>query len=341
MRRRVFLGVCGGALALAPRAVRASGGLDIGDPVATHAMRVLLADDDGRTRPQTIDDSRFAWNGRSYRGQVQFVPLPNGRTGIVNVVPLDAYLYGVVTKEVGAGWPRAALEAQAIVARTYALGKLRPDRPYDVVASSSDQVYGGIEGETVEARDAVDATAGTAVTYRNAPAQVAFSSCCGGHSESSADAWGGAFAYLNGVVDPYCADSPEYRWHREIAYDVAAHALGRQLAGIGDLARVDLRDPDASGRPRTVALVGTSGESTLKTSAFRSALGASSVRSTFLRSVNVVREGSAPGTVAIDGNGNGHGVGMCQWGARGLAAIGADAAAIVAFYFPTTVLGSA
>lgn len=336
MRRRAFLAAGSAALcALAPGAADATGGVDVGEERVAHEMRVLLAA--GTFAPAVpVDAWHFAWNGASYRGGAENVMLADGRTGLVNTVPLDAYLYGVVSREVSASWPRGAQETQAIVARTYALGKLRPAQAYDVVASESDQRYGGIVAETVEGRAAVDATAGKIVTYLAAPARVAYGSCCGGHSADAASVWGTSFPYLRGVADPNCAGTPEYRWQLDLAPSTLAAALGATFAAIGGLQSAALRDLDDSGRPREIALTGSAGSLAVTTRAFRDALGTGVVRSTFLLAASV-----RGGGLHLDGAGRGHGVGLCQWGARVLGAGGWSAADIVAFYFPGTALGEA
>jgi stage II sporulation protein D len=330
-RSRFLLGaVLSGAM---PRAARATGGLDVGGPVALHQMRVLLGSA-GVPAPRPLDEWHFAWNGRTYRGSASFEPLGDGQTGLVNTLPLDAYLYGVVSSEVAAAWPLAAQQAQAIVARTYALGKLRPERPYDVTGSDSDQHYGGIEAETVEGRSAVDQTGGLIVTYGGLPAQVAYSSCCGGRTVASADIWGHVFPYLISQDDPHCAGTPEYSWFADVAFENVRRACGPDFAELGSLERVELRDVDGSRRPRTLRLVGERSSCELQTQRFRMQAGPALVRSTFLRAVNL-----EPAGLGVAGSGRGHGVGMCQWGARAMGAQGAGAREIVAFYFPGTAFG--
>ncbi len=341
MKRSAFVAAATAAWITSGARARATGGLDVDQPVTPHEMRVLLASASGvAPAVEILDGYSFRYEGRAYRGRAQTALLPDGRMGLIDAVPLDAYLYSVVNKELSARWPAAALQAQAIVARTYALTKRRPDHPYDVVAGQSDQVYGGFDAESVEARAAVDATGGTIVAFGPAPAKVAFGSCCGGHTADAQRVWGSALPYLRGVADPYCAAAPEFHWERDLPYDALQRAFGAQLASAGDLQRVDLRDVDDSGRPSTVALVGARSTVEMKATAFRLALGTSLVRSTMLKDVRLER-GVDGGTVVITGSGNGHGVGLCQWGAHGMADAGADAATILRFYFPETALARA
>jgi stage II sporulation protein D len=341
VRRAIFLATAA-AWAGATRWARATGGRDADAPVAAHEMRVLLASDPVRPPEATpIDAYQFRFGGRTYRGRFETAALADGRIGLIDVVPLDAYVYGVVSKEVSAAWPRAALETQAIVARTYALTRQKPNRPYDVVAGDADQVYGGVDSESVEGRDAVDATGGMVVTYDGAPARLAFGSCCGGHTADAASLWGGEIPYLRGVADPHCTIAPEFHWRRDVPYDECVRALGSAAGDAGPLVRIELRDVDQTGRPLRVALVGARSTIELKATAFRTALGTAVVRSTLLQSVDIERDGSTPSTVSIAGAGYGHGVGLCQWGARAMAQEGADAARILQFYFPQTALGRA
>jgi stage II sporulation protein D len=316
-----------------PCAARATGGLDVGGPVALHQMRVLLANGSAPA-PQPVDHWHFSWSGRSYRGSAGFEPLGDGETGLINTLPLDAYLYGVVSSEVAAAWPAAAQQAQAIVARTFALGKLRPERAYDVTAGDGDQHYGGIEAETVEGRSAVDETAGLIITYDGRPAQATYSSCCGGRTVASADAWHNSFPYLLSQDDPHCAGTPEYSWLADVPLESARRACGPDFAQIGTLERVELHDVDGSRRPRTLVFIGERASCELDTQRFRMQVGASLVRSTFLHAVDLDAAG-----LVVAGSGRGHGVGMCQWGARMMGAQGAGAREIVAFYFPGTSFG--
>ncbi len=325
------------ALTLRPPAALATGGLDVTDGEGDHQVRVLLAA--GSYPPaQPIDSWHFAWNGRTYRGTFTSVTLPDGKSALLNVLPLDAYLYGVLSKEVSPAWAPASQQAQAIVSRTYVLMKLRPQKPYDVSSGDADQNYGGIESETVEGRAAVDATASTIVSYNALPAHVAYSSCCGGRTADAGDVWNTPYPYLPSVVDTNCAVAPNFNWQVEVPMHAVEDALRREIAGCGNVHDVQLRVDAAGARPRSIAFVGDASTIETPMQSFRTAVGAGVVRSTFVRNA-VLSGGSA--SLALSGTGYGHGVGLCQWGARVLGQTGASAQDIVAFYFPGTSLGRA
>lgn len=310
--------------------------MDVGDEVAaSHQVRVLLSRG-GYATPQTLDAWHFAWNGRTYRGAYGTVALADGRSALVNTLPLDAYLYGVLSKEVGASWAPSAQQAQAIVARTYALLKLRPEKAYDVTPGDADQNYGGIESETVEGRAAVDATAGVIVTYDGLPAHVTYSSCCGGRTADAGDVWDTPYPYLRSIVDPNCANAPNYAWQADVSVAVVEGALGKQLASCGPVRAVSLRADDPAARPRAIEFLGTSSTFEAPVARFRTSVSPTIVRSTYLRAAALAPDGK---TISLSGTGRGHGVGLCQWGTRFLGQGGMSPEDIVAFYFPGIAFG--
>jgi stage II sporulation protein D len=291
------------------------------------ALRVLL----GQGEAVPVSATTFSYDGRLYRGSF-------ARSGgqIVNLVDLEAYLYSVVSREMPSSWPAAALQAQAICARTYVLQRSDPRRFYDLVPSELDQRYDGIDGETPNGNAAVDATAGSVLSYVGAFAQVAYSSCCGGHTESSSDAWGNAAVpYLGGVVCASCFESPNYRWSRSLGLATIASALSASLPPASRLEDVRISARDASGRARAFELITDGGSAIVGGGAFRRAVGPRVLPSLLLTNLQRMPDGSA---LAVEGGGLGHGVGLCQWGARGMALAGSAAALIVEFYFPGTVL---
>jgi stage II sporulation protein D len=294
------------------------------------ALRVLL----GRGQVQTIDAQTFLYEGRRYRGTAAVL---TGTGQVVSSVPVEQYLYSVVSREMPRSWPAESLQAQAILARTYVLQRSNPNRDYDLTPSEADQVYTGIDAEAPQTTAAVDATAGQALRFGSGFASIAYSSCCGGHTESSADAWGGKpLPYLSGVACDYCKDSSRYRWTQTVGAGALRNALGNQAAAVGDLQTITLDAPDSSGRAGFWTFAGTAGSARVKASDVRRLVGSRVLPSLLVNSVQLQPSGDA----LVQGAGLGHGVGFCQWGARGLAKTGANAAAILAFYFPGTTIGS-
>jgi stage II sporulation protein D len=295
----------------------ATGGLDIWDPP------------DANLPPASPPPA-----SRPPGGTIVRVQLADG-----SIAPLDVekYLYGVVPLESPPNWPAAALQAQAIVARTYALQRRTLSRPYDLVATDSDQRYGGPPAEHPLTTAAVDATRGQTLAYLGGPASVFYSACCGGHSADADAMWGRAgIPYLRGVDDPYCTAAPDYRWSRSLPLDRARVALADKFSGTPFV--VQLNDPDSSGRPQTVTFRSDGGVAlALSVTEVRRRFGADTVRSLWLRQISFDRTQAVP-LVVIEGSGRGHGVGLCQWGARGMALAGAGPGAILAHFFPGTAV---
>jgi stage II sporulation protein D len=324
--RRTFLAAAAAAAAM-PRRAAAQEEFDPAVTSSAPELRVLL----GAGTAVTLAGGGFSFNGRTYRGT--FDVAPDG--SVVNTLKLEEYLYSVVPREMTSSWPAAALQTQAICARTYVLQRSNPRRTYDLVPSEIDQVYGGVESETPAARDAVAATDGMVLRYGPQFAQVMYSSCCGGRTESASDAWGGPpIAYLDGVVCTTCTQSPYYRWTRAITFDQVARAFATELLSLGPLHGLAIDGTDASGRARAFSLVAQQGSTQVKATAFRLRVGVRTMPSLLVTRVG--QPDAASPTVAIEGGGLGHGVGLCQWGARGLALQGASYRDILRSYFPGT-----
>jgi stage II sporulation protein D len=334
VRRAAFLSAAACVVASVAQPIRTTAatlGDDDTDPAVSapsQALRVLL----GPGKAQSASEG-FTFNGRLYRGSFRQTP-----DGVVSTVLLEEYLYSVVPREMESSWPREALETQAVCARTFVLQRSDPQRGYDVVPSELYQVYGGVESETPAARTAVDATRGLVVSYNGRYAQIAYSSCCGGHTEASTDAWGGMpIPYLGGVVCPYCTAAPNYRWQRELDLSSVESAFTNECAPYGALRELRVGDVDPSGRARTIELRCERGSVFVKGTLFRLRIGARALPSLLVTSVTPA---DVPQNVQIAGGGLGHGVGLCQWGARGMAQQRSTHRDILRFYFPGTDLTS-
>jgi len=171
-----------------------------------------------------------SFGGRAYRGTLT-TTTGGGRLETINTVPIESYLRGVVAWEMPSSWAVAALDAQAIASRSYALASRKPSNSFDVYADTRSQAYGGVAAEAARTDAAVSATTGQAVTYHGEIVPAFFFSSSGGHTESIQDAWGGpAIPYLVGVPDPYDAISPMDPWPSPPTFTAAQ--LG-QILGLG------------------------------------------------------------------------------------------------------------
>lgn len=275
-------------------------------------------------------DFPLSVDGRAYRGSAILQTDVDGSLDVIDVVDLEQYLYSVVGSEIEPDWPAAALRAQAIVARTYAVAHLgtRDWLGYDLRAGEQDQAYAGMDAEAPSVIAAVDATRGSVLVYGADLVHAYYSSCDGGYT-SAGDALGDPQPYLTAVHDPYCTTSPDEHWENVVPMSDFRAAFAQRYADIGPIRRVRLGPQDASGRLQTVTVVGTKGTLTIPATVFRRLAGWHVVRSTRIVAVDVSRA-----AIRVAGSGFGHGVGMAQWGARAMADAGRSTHDILAFYYP-------
>lgn len=268
---------------------------------------------------------------RWYRGRVLVVPSGQGVTAI-NYVDLEQYLYSVVGSEMPASWPQEALQAQAVAARSYALNHqakaARAGRAYDMGGTQSWQVYRGLSGEATSTIAAVEATAGQVLTYGGQVIEAVFHSSSGGHTENSEDVWSSAVPYLKGVQD-FDHDAPVYTWQAAFSFD----DVSAKFSGLGRLRHIEVSARSGHGRARQILLTGDSGTQSVSGNDLRRALGLRSTK--FEVSVN-----AASGSVVFNGSGFGHGIGLSQWGARGMALQGKTYAQILGHYYQGTSLST-
>lgn len=297
-------------------------------------------------------------DGKLYRGVAELLPGSGGLT-VVNRVGVEAYLQGVVSAEMGrrASIEEAAIRAQAVVSRTYALRNLGRWREhgFDVSGTVADQVYGGLTIETAEGRAAVADTRGQVLTYNGALIEAFFYSTCGGRTADGAEVFhGAARPYLRSVADQadngfvYCSISPRYRWHEEWTTEALLVTIQRNLppvAGIrsDQISRVtDVRVAQRTASGRVDQLEFGLGGPVIRVNgaAIRQVLRPPSGELLRSNAFTLVAssEGGVVTRLTVDGMGSGHGVGFCQWGAVGRARAGQGFEQILKAYFPGTTL---
>jgi stage II sporulation protein D len=301
--------------------------------------------------------------GKPYRGDLALSGNDTG-VAVVNVVKIDDYVRGVVPLEIGtkAETDSAAVQAQAVTARSYAYIHLSSDpfRVYDVTSGVLDQVYGGVEVETPVASEAVESTRTLVLKYAGRVVNAPYSSTCGGSTAAASEIWrSNDEPYLRRVSDRipgtdhyYCDISPRFRWTRTLDGQTVNAAVAKYLASYtsvpnrtpGAVREVTVGSHTASGRVGTTTITTDRGNFVVRGNDIRFVLrtpGGEILNSTYF---SVETSTTADGGVAkltIRGNGYGHGVGMCQWGAIGRARAGHDFRTILRTYYPGTSVGYA
>jgi stage II sporulation protein D len=204
----------------------------------------------------------LALSGKAYRGRL-LVDVVDGKLRAIDVVPLEAYLQGVVPAEMPSRWPDQALRTQAVAARSYALSTRLAAAPFDVYGDTRSQAYGGVGVEKPATNAAVQETAGQVLMFGAKIATTYYSSTSGGETESAQDAWGGkAVPYLVSVEDPYDGLSPYHDWG---PVAVTGQKLGASLKVPGTVLDATTT-PNLAGRVATLDVSSLFGTPAVQTS---------------------------------------------------------------------------
>lgn len=272
-------------------------------------------------------------NGKSYRGLIE-LSSQNGKLLVVNELPLEQYLVGVINSEISSTWPMEAIKTQAVIARTYAVAK-RKERSkalYHLESTVMDQAYEGSDEEDSRASRGVHETEGEVVTYNGAVIQAFYHANCGGSTESSEDVWGRELPYLQGVQCQYCLSSATSSWNLGLPLAKIEAALRASGQKLGTLVDIKAGPRNNRGRLKSLILVTERGTITIPATKFRMAVGSTVIKST---NFTVRVEGN---TAQFNGLGYGHGVGLCQYGAKQRALDGFSYVEILTYYYPGTTV---
>jgi stage II sporulation protein D len=289
----------------------------------------------GVTPPFGVDPDAepLLMDGRVYDGVLE--GLTQGSTlCLVSRVSLESYVASVIASEMGLSFPDEALKAQAIAARSYAIHRIltRDARPWHLQSTTISQVYRGIARGRERAESLAAEVGGIVLTWDGEILDGLYSSTCGGRTRPAGEAFGGdTIPPLEGVPCGRCDDAPLFRWEADAAADVLMRRLGRT----GRILAVTDQTFHGSGRLRTVTFRTTAGTIDVSAVDIRRAL-RPAARSTWLADVRVEKD-----RIHVMGRGFGHGVGLCQYGARGMAMRRASAAEILAHYYPGSRLAKA
>jgi stage II sporulation protein D len=279
---------------------------------------------------------------RHYRGALEFQAEGN-RLKIVNVLPLETYLRGVIAMEMPPEAAPDALQAQTITARTFALksrGKYKT-QGYDVTDTTMSQVYGGVEGEKPSTDAAVRDSAGLVLTKGGQLIWADFYDDCGGITSPGDREGDYPPAVIDGPDDStdYCARGMYHHWNLTLTSEEIGKRLGSsERERLGVIKTLEVTDRDVTGRVKRITIQGDKGSKEMKGTDFRAMFGYDRLKSTLFK----VSPAEQEGQFAIEGRGYGHGHGLCQMGAMGMAAAPYNKSCreILTHYFPGTEIVS-
>jgi SpoIID/LytB domain protein len=300
---------------------------------------------------------------RSYRGSIVLLPRGAGIT-VVNRLSVEEYLYSVVPSEMPAWWPPQALEAQAIAARSYTLHPRRrfEDRGFDLLSSVGSAYYPGVTNEHPRTTAAVNATRGLVLGDNGRPLDAVYSANNAGYSEAAGSVWGWpnslvvtsdpllaplkdqrspaeVYHWIVSRPDSFSGRAPfaarsAYRWDLLVAREDVERRLAAAGQSVGTVLRLLPGPRGQTGRVESVTVHGTDGSTQVQRDAIRGRLGGLRSNLFVVSPFPGDTSGEAPNYFYFQGAGWGHGVGMCQTGAAGMARADYSAREILAQYYP-------
>jgi len=272
-----------------------------------------------------------------YRGTIIIKPTGDGKLTVINECDIDDYLKGVLPREAVPTWHEEALKAQAVASRTYLASHLarHTEHGYDLCSDVHCQVYGGATKEHPRCNAAVDATKGQILIFDGKPIGAFFSANCGGFTEGIQVVWGTPDRpYLRSRRCTWGTEARWYEWRLTTNNTEMMNALrAKGLVKGNELRSISVTKKGPSGRAATMAVLTDAGTFTMLGNDFRIALHPEKIRSTLFTKIAKLQGG-----YLFTGRGWGHGVGMCQWGAKGQAEQGKEYREILAYYYQETNL---
>jgi stage II sporulation protein D len=287
----------------------------------------------------------FSWNGQTLACPLTVSPEGDSALLAVIELPLEEYLLGVLAREMGnAGEAELeALKAQAVAARGYAYVKIgsKPGAAYDLESDVSHQAFVPAAAGNAAVRKAVEGTRGQVMACRGRVFAPNYHSTCGGRTALPSEAWGtpdSLFPWARSVEDKYCRISPKYSWKQGVPPgEIMKCALGMSDTTI-PVTGVTVLERGRSGRVSKVKITSEVGDIVLNKDSIRFSLSYRPLPSTWFE-VKCIRDGLGKvASAEFTGKGYGHGVGMCQWGAMGMAREGKKYKMILKKYFSDVVI---
>lgn len=280
------------------------------------------------------EDEYVYVNSRPYRGTIEIAGSRDGFL-VINEINLEAYLVGIINNEISSRWPEDVIKTQAVIARTYAIFNRdkRLKSPWHVESSVMGQVYSGAGSEDSTAMRAVMETRGEILTFSDEPALTVYHSNAGGMTDAASNVWFRDYPYLTPVESPFDSTAPKFFWDFALPAASLKELLNKAGYRMDEPDEIELVEITDSGRVKTLLVKCADGhEARLSGEDLRKIIGYSTLKSTLFE---VSKEGVV---FTFRGKGSGHGVGLSQWGAKGMAENGYSYKEILNHFYPGTEL---
>ncbi len=360
---------------------------------SSHNPAIFTSDAEDTDALLTISGSA----GGTYRGGFECSKRAENGLTVVNIVPVEDYLYSVVCREMSSSWPVEALKVQAVCARNFALGRINYHKQYgfDVCRTVCCQAYSSAADQSESVHTAVDETRGELLFYENELVQAVYSSSMGSSTENVKNVWGSSFPYLVSVENPYEDTENIYngKWEKTLTTKRATEIMANAGYNIGEVVSITAVEYSDAGRVLKLKVKGTNGEHTFERERCRTifseatysqkytvekggactyskvkVISGKGISNKVLDNVSIlsstdtvtvvsgdfvttdgntkktyktIKSGVDPDTYVFIGEGWGHGVGMSQYGAKGMAEAGFDYEEILTHYYTGTHLEQA
>lgn len=278
-------------------------------------------------------------NGTHYYGDLELID-----AYVINKIPLEEYLKGVLSSEMADSWPIEALKTQAVVSRTYAFNRLIKNKNeiFDIEDTESHQKFVYVENNA-RVNEAIDETQGIVVLFQGDPIEAFFHSSSGGITENCSDIFQQDLPYLQSIPDPYSMMNDQGSWTFALSEQEIKGSLIGELGNRIDsltLKDVEISGKTESGRVKEFVLTFEGNKKIkIKGNTFRIALDSTRFKSLLIQEIQSELVNNEY-VYTFFGKGYGHGVGLSQWGARMMAEQGFSFKQIIAFYYRGTQLGN-
>lgn len=278
-------------------------------------------------------DGEIDLNNVRYRGEIRILQQFDNKFSIIGEIDLEGFISGVLGSEMPSSWNEDALRAQSVAVRTYAMYKIKMRRDDVYHLDMLELAYRGVAGETARLNKIVQDTKGVVMVYNWNIFPAYFHSTCGGHTENVNHVFGkDSIPPLSGVTCNYCNNSKHSSWSTDISKAEIEKKLREANIYVSNISTVKIVNPGAGGHGSKVEIASANGNKEINANDFRLLVGPNHLFSTAFHSRSNGK------SISFSGKGWGHGVGLCQYGAQGMAQKGFSWTAILKHYYPKAEL---